>query len=108
MIRRTEAAEGAVRAGLTALAHYSMLAAPAYTTHALIREDWKALRKRHKVIGVPAQDPDAGEIEVWWYPPALFAEHGIVDHLSLYLSLMADHDERTETAMEEMMEKFKW
>jgi hypothetical protein len=107
-IRRTEGAEDAVRSGLTALAHYSMLAAPAYTTHALSREDWKALRKRHKIIEVPAQDPDACEIEVWRYPPALFAEHGIVDSLSLYLSLKADHDERTETALEEMMEKFKW
>ena len=107
-IRRTEGAEGAIRAGLTALAHYSMLAPPAYTTYALSREDWKALRKRHKIIEVPAQDPDASEIEVWWYPPALFAEHGIVDQLSLYLSLKADHDERTEAALEEMMEKFKW
>jgi hypothetical protein len=108
MIRRTEGAEGTVRAGLTALAHYSMLAAPAYMTHALSREDWIAFRKRHKIIEVPAQDPDAGEIEVWWYPPELFAEHGIVDQLSLYLSLKADRDERTETALEEMMEKFKW
>lgn len=108
MIRRTEGSEAAVRAGLTALAHYSMLAAPAYTAHALSREDWIALRKRHKIIEVPAQDPDAGEIEVWWYPPALFADHGIVDQLSLYLSLKADHDERTESALEEMMEKFKW
>ena len=73
-IRRTEGAEGAIRAGLTALAHYSMLAPPEYTTYALSREDWKALRQRHKIIEVPAQDPDASEIEVWWYPPALFAE----------------------------------
>jgi hypothetical protein len=28
--------------------------------------------------------------------------------LSLYLSLKEDRDERTETALEEMMEKFKW
>jgi len=28
--------------------------------------------------------------------------------LSLYLSLKAAHDERTETAVEEMMQKFKW
>ena len=48
------------------------------------------------------------EIEVWWYPPALFAERGIVDPFSLYLSLKADHDERTEAALEEMMEKFQW
>jgi len=31
----------------------------------------------------------------------------MVDRLSLYLSLKADHDERTETTLEEMMEKFK-
>jgi hypothetical protein len=107
-IRRTEGAEAPIRAGLTALAHYSMLAPPAHTIYALSREDWKALRRRHKIIEVPARDPDGSEIEVWWYPPALFAEDGIVDRLSLYLSLKDDHDERTETALEEMMEKFKW
>jgi hypothetical protein len=107
-IRRTEDAETAIRAGLTALAHYSMLAPPTYTTYALSREDWKALRNRHKIIEVHAQDTDASEIEVWCYPPMLFAKHGIVDPLSLYLSLKADHDERTETAQEEMMGKFKW
>jgi hypothetical protein len=108
LIRRTEGTESGIRAGLTALAHYSMLAQPAYTTYALNRQDWKALRQQHKIINVPAQDPDASEIEVWWYPPALFAEGGMVDPLSLYLSLKADPDERTEAALEEMMEKFEW
>ena len=107
-IRRATGVEGAMRAGLTALARFSMLAPPEYTTFALSREDWKALRQRHKIIEIPTQDPDASEVEVWWYPPALFAEDGIVDPLSLYLSLKEDHDERTETALEEMMEKFKW
>ena len=106
-IRRASGLEGAMRAGLTALARFSMLAPPEYTTYALSREDWKALRQRHRINEVPAQDPDASEIEVWWYPPALFAEDGIVDPLSLYLSLKEDRDERTETALEEMMEKFK-
>ena len=107
-IRRASGLEGAMRAGLTALARFSMLAPPEYTTYALSREDWKALRQRHNINEVPVQDPDASEVEVWWYPPALFAEDGIVDPLSLYLSLKEDHDERTETALEEMMEKFKW
>ncbi len=107
-IRQTDSAKGAISAGLTALSHHSMLGAPAYPTYALSREDWKALRQQHKIIEIPAQDPDASEIEVWWYSPALFAEHGIVDPLSLYLSLKADHDERTEAALEEMMEKFQW
>ena len=57
---------------------------------------------------MPAQDPDAVEIEVWWYPSKLFAADGFVDRLSLLLSLKADHDERTEAALEEMMEKFEW
>jgi len=106
-IRRINGAEGATHAGLTALAHYSMLAPPAYTTYALSREEWKTLRQQHKIIEVPVQDPDVSEIEVWWYSPARFAEHGMVDQLSLYLSLKADHDERTETALEEMMEKIE-
>ena len=58
-IRRAESAKGAIRGGLTALAHYSMLAPPGYTTYALNREDWKTLRQRDKVIEVPTQDPDA-------------------------------------------------
>ena len=107
-IRRINGAEGATHAGLTALAHYSMLAPPAYTTYALSREEWKTLRQQHKIIEVPVQDPDVSEIEVWWYSPARFAEHGMVDQLSLYLSLKADHDERTETALEELMEKIEW
>ena len=107
-IRHINGAEGATHAGLTALAHYSMLAPPAYTTYALSREEWKTLRQQHKIIEVPVQDPDVSEIEVWWYSPARFAEHGMVDQLSLYLSLKADHDERTETALEEMMEKIEW
>jgi DNA-binding MarR family transcriptional regulator len=107
-VRRTENPGNAIRAGLTALAHYSMLAAPAYTTYALSREDWKELRERHRIMELPDQDPDANEIQVWSYPPALFAEQGTVDRLSLYLSLRTDHDERTESALEEMMEKIRW
>ena len=107
-IRRIAGVQGAARAGLTALAHFSMLESPEYTTYALSREDWKALRHKHKIIEVPAQDEDASEVEIWWYPPALFAEDGFVDRLSLFLALKDERDERTETALEEMMEKLKW
>ena len=69
---------------------------------------WKELRERHRIMELPDQDPDANEIQVWSYPPALFAEQGTVDRLSLYLSLRTDHDERTESALEEMMEKIRW
>lgn len=107
-IRHVDGVDGFVRAGLAALEHYTMLAAPAHPTCALSREEWKALQGRHKIVAVPAQDPDTVEVEVWWYPPKLFAVDDFVDRLSLFLTLKADHDERTETALEEMMEKFEW
>ena len=107
-IRQTKNGAGGTRAGLTALAQYSMLAPPAYTTYALSREEWKLLRQRHKAVEVPDQEPDAHEIEVWSYPPALFAERDVVDRLSLYLSLKDNHDERIESSLEEMMRKLGW
>ena len=99
---------GGIRAGLTALAEHSMLAPTAYITYALSRGDWKLIRQRRKVIVVPVQEPDAQEIEVWSYPPALFAERDVVDPLSLYLSLKDNQDERIESALEEMMRKLEW
>jgi len=97
-----------IHAGLTALAHYSMLAPPAYTTMAVSREQWKKYRDRHKTIEVPAADPDGLEIQVWSYPPALFAQKDVADPLSLYLSLKDDTDERTQGSLDEMMRKFGW
>ena len=43
---------------------------------------------------VPDQEPDTHEIEVWSYPPELFAERHVVAPLSLYLSLRGNPDER--------------
>jgi hypothetical protein len=97
-----------IPAGLPALAHYSMLSPPAYATMAVSREQWKKYRDRHKTIQVPAADPEGLEIQVWSYPPALFAQKDVVDPLSLYLSLKDDPDERTQASLDEMMRKFRW
>ena len=107
-IRRTEGRVAGLHAGLSALAQYSMLASPAYATYALTREDWKSLRQKHKSITVPTRDSDTDEIEIWSYPPALFADRDVVDPLSLYLSLKDDRNERIEASLEEMMRKLEW
>ena len=57
---------------------------------------------------MPDRDPEAVEVEVWIYPPSLFAENGVADRLSLYLSLRESADERVEEALEEMMRGRKW
>jgi len=96
------------RAGLTALANYTMLAEPANPIIALSGEDWKSLQQRHRVNEFPSPEPGALEIEVWSYAPSLFAKGKVVDRLSLYLSLMERQDERVEAALEEMMKGLQW
>lgn len=96
------------RAGLTALADYTMLAEPANSVIALSREDWKSLKQRYQVHEFPSPEPGALEIEVWSYAPSLFAKDKVVDRLSLYLSLKESRDERVEAAIEEMMKGLQW
>jgi len=96
------------RAGLSALAHYSMLVKPANPVFALNRKDWKSLKQRRQVNKIPNKEPAALEIEIWSYAPALFAKDKLVDRLSLYLSLKESKDERVEAALEEMMKGLQW
>jgi DNA-binding transcriptional regulator YhcF (GntR family) len=95
-------------AGMTALAHHSMLVEPMNSTIALSREDWKSLQQRKKAYSVPLGDPGAILIEEWRYAPTFFAAHGRVDRLSLYLSLRGMKDERVQDALDDMMEKMSW
>ncbi len=107
-IQRFKPVAISLRAGLSALAEYSMLAPPAHAVLAVSRPDWKSLRQRHKTVMAPDRDADAVELEVWSYRPALFSDEDRVDPLSLYLSLRGTNDERVESALDEMMRKLPW
>ena len=87
-------------AGLTALATYSMLAAPRIPTRAVTSEQWKTIEAQPNVTSAGATDPDAQEIEVWGYDPILFAHDATCDPFSLFLSLKGDDDERVQIAIE--------
>lgn len=95
-------------AGLSALAHYTMLAAPSVPVVAMTTNQWKQLTKTRKPSPVSATDSDAISVEVWTYDPEFFAMDRIVDRLSLYLSLKDAGDERVEMAVDELMEKMPW
>lgn len=96
------------RAGLTALAHYTMLDEPAKPVLAVTTREWMTFRQRDNVALVPSHEPEACEIEIWSYDPHLFAKNGLVDRLSLYLSLKDNQDERVEGALRQMMEGLRW
>lgn len=97
-------------AGLSALAHYTLLAPPANPVMAMSAVDFRELGKRNDIAEMNAPgEPDGVEVEIWRYPPALFAtEKGVVDRFSLYLSLQKSEDERVESALAEMMETVRW
>lgn len=97
-----------LRAGLDALARYSMLAEPENTVFAMSRTQWKSLRQRGTVQVLALREPDALEIEVWRYPPRSYRDPSMVDPLSLFLSLRDATDERVESALEHMMERLEW
>jgi hypothetical protein len=103
-----EKAHPAIRAGLSALAHYSMLAEPRNPVFAFGSDEWKTWNRRHAITELTAPEPGSWEIELWGYSPEQFATEGFVDRLSLYLSLKDNNDERVEAALEEMMEKIQW
>jgi DNA-binding MarR family transcriptional regulator len=97
-----------IQAGFTALAHYSMLAAPRIPAYAISQEDWKVLKQHDAVIQLPVAEPDAYEVEIWRYTPRLFEKNRRVDCLSLYLSMQKNTDERVEAALEEMLGAMEW
>lgn len=87
-------------AGYSAMAHYTMLNAPALTCYAA---DVSA--KLKGASGLNDVDHQA-EVEIWKYDPAVLCKDSCVDPLSLVLSLQENPDERTEEAIEELLEKF--
>lgn len=108
ILRRRQDRLPGPQAGLSALAHYSMLSEPENPTIALSREGWNLLRQRDGVKAAMQDAPGATTVEVWGYAPALFAGDGCVDRLSLYLSLRGLQDERVQAALEQMMGQVPW
>jgi hypothetical protein len=96
------------RAGLSALAEYSMLAPPPHAVVAVARDVWATKTRHGEFERLPPEAQEGSEVEVWSYDPQLFAAGGVVDRFSLYLSLKDDEDERTQTALDEMMERIEW
>lgn len=95
-------------AGLSALARYSSLAEPRSPIWAISSGAARALISKYRTDQLPAKDLDCNEIEVWRYDPKILATNGVVDRLSLYLSLNNVKDERVQAAREQMMKEMQW
>lgn len=99
-----------IKAGLTALSYYSLLSPPSTPTCALSMEEWRFMKQRRDFVemAIPEPEPDTFQVEIWNYPPRLFAENEVVDRFSLFLSLKDNKDERVESALQKMMADMAW
>jgi hypothetical protein len=107
-IASTSTPTNAQVAGLSALGRYTMLADPKLPVYAISDTAQIAdLRQNHGTIH-EMPEPWSVEIELWKYSPGLLSDAGLVDRLSLYLSLRDHTDERIQKALEALMGEMKW
>jgi DNA-binding MarR family transcriptional regulator len=99
---------GGVTAGLSALSHYTMLAAGPQETVAMTAARWRMVQASLDLKPANPSDADTITVEVWSYDPLILAGDDFVDRLSLYLSLRETSDERIEAALNELLETLPW
>ncbi len=99
--------DGAPLAGLSALAAQSALADPAYEERAISSDRWKHAHRENMLI-LSAHEPGAIRWQIWRYDPGYLADHGLVDPLSLIVSLREDTDDRVQQAVEQLEARLPW
>lgn len=97
-----------LKAGQDALAHYTMLAEPKLPVTAIGHKQWLAFTKEDSRVELRDRDSAVCEIEVWKYEPREYERSGIVDPLSLSLSVRNTADERVEQALDVLLEQLRW
>lgn len=96
-VMRTDRILDAPICGEEALAEVTMLAEPQEHHWAISKQEAQQLgTELHKEFGEHA-------VEVWRYDPKLLAKDGMVDNLSLYLSLRKAEDERVRKEAKELI-----
>lgn len=94
--------EGQMMSGMNALASYTMLNEENKQCLAMPKKDFKALN-----VAVDKQFGQ-NEIQVWKYNPQILSSTGVVDKLSLYLSLKDNEDERIQIELERLISEMPW
>ena len=94
--------EGLQISGVNALASYTMLNEES-------RQCWALTRKELKALDI-VTDKQFGEneIQVWKYNPKMLSTEGVIDKLSLYLSLKDNDDERVQIELERLINEMSW
>jgi len=99
-------------ANASALPEYSNMNPSKQKYYAIGKNKFYELQKSNSLINLNDSEGNF-TIEVWKYNPEILVEEmgndlGVVDPLSLYLSLKNNMDERIDMALEQIIEKYIW
>lgn len=104
--QRSKLRSGDVMAGYTALEQFSSIVDNPIRTYAISKSIYKLIEAECKeYVEYILDNKEYVYVEVWKYDPLIFMKDNCVDKLSLYLSFGNNNDERTEDALEELMEE---
>ena len=93
--------------GESALSMCSMLNAPKIPVRAIYKSDVD-INEISEIDVRWSSDDSAVNLELWKYDPRLFEKKGVVDPVSLAMSLTENVDERIEASIEEYLEEYEW
>lgn len=95
--------------GEPALAEMTMLNPPAVSCKAIGKRQYRSIQNSLEQVD-PAWSiaQDYIELEIWKYDPRPLAKRGLVDVVSLAISLSAQTDERVQMTVEAMLEGYTW
>lgn len=102
-----ELAEKALKTEESALAECSMMNPPKIPQVALFKDDDRAANLRTVDIRWE-QCSNPVKVQLWRYPPEIFAKDGRVDTVSMLCTLKHTTDERIEGEIEEILEYERW
>jgi len=95
------------KCNINALAYYTDLNDEKQLYFALHQDRFRVLHKEGKIKNYSDYEGRYC-IETWRYAPAILANNGYVDPLSVYLTFREDGDERVQMALKSIIEQQKW
>jgi len=99
--------QNAIKAGLTALSAYTMLADESIPTYAMRDRYIVEAFRQGELVGCRSREDAEGRMESWTYDPALLSNDAhTADPCSLYLSLRNFADERVQKELGTLMDGF--
>lgn len=106
-VEKTDKTEMLAVAGESALSEVSMLGEPKIAIRAIFKGD--EIVKGLKEVDIKWQENiDPVVVELWKYNPFLFVKDGLVDPVSMAMSLSDTDDERVQSELERYMEEYEW